>query len=247
MLFRSHDIQWRIFAHAESGDRLFLEGVDEYRTGDGKRMALPYAGVLEFRIAVSERAPEGVNPQQMRDELKARGPVAGQSPNAAWFPINDVKQWADSQAQRAALEQDPAAFFATREAYKRQIPGRLVGRSHECDFPASVRALPAVTRPRPESAGRSMAGAVAPTSATPGTAGRRSWVVGTAGFRDAVVTTAGSAGPVRARTADTIPQPITAAPATAAAMSSGRRGVMPQSIALRTSTSTATSRKSRAR
>ena len=44
-----HDIQWRIFAHAESGDRLFLEGVDEYRTGDGKRMALPYAGVLEFR------------------------------------------------------------------------------------------------------------------------------------------------------------------------------------------------------
>lgn len=44
-----HDIQWRIFAHAETGDRLFLEGVDEYRTADGKRMALPYAGVLEFR------------------------------------------------------------------------------------------------------------------------------------------------------------------------------------------------------
>jgi hypothetical protein len=26
-----------------------LEGVDEYTTADGKHMALPYAGVLEFR------------------------------------------------------------------------------------------------------------------------------------------------------------------------------------------------------
>lgn len=44
-----HDIQWRIFAHAETSDRLFLEGVDDYRTTDGKRIAVPYAGVLEFR------------------------------------------------------------------------------------------------------------------------------------------------------------------------------------------------------
>lgn len=43
------DIQWRIFNHAEAGDRLFLEGVDDYRTADGQRMAVPYAGVLEFR------------------------------------------------------------------------------------------------------------------------------------------------------------------------------------------------------
>ena len=27
-----HGIQWRIFAHAEAGDRLFIEGVDDYRT-----------------------------------------------------------------------------------------------------------------------------------------------------------------------------------------------------------------------
>ncbi|WP_309644979.1 nuclear transport factor 2 family protein [Phenylobacterium sp.] len=44
-----HDIQWRIFAHAENDDRLFVEGVDDYRTTDGKRVATPYAGVLEFR------------------------------------------------------------------------------------------------------------------------------------------------------------------------------------------------------
>ncbi|WP_304170468.1 nuclear transport factor 2 family protein [Phenylobacterium aquaticum] len=44
-----HAIQWRIFAHAETGDRLFIEGVDDYTTADGKRVAAPYAGVLDFR------------------------------------------------------------------------------------------------------------------------------------------------------------------------------------------------------
>lgn len=43
-----HGIQWRIFAHAETGDRLFLEGVDDYTTTDGHRVAAPYAGVLDF-------------------------------------------------------------------------------------------------------------------------------------------------------------------------------------------------------
>ena len=43
-----HGIEWRIFTHSESGDRLFIEGVDEYRTTDGHRVAAPYAGVLEF-------------------------------------------------------------------------------------------------------------------------------------------------------------------------------------------------------
>jgi len=44
-----HGIQWRIFAHAETGDRLFIEGVDDYTTADGKRVAAPYAGVLDFK------------------------------------------------------------------------------------------------------------------------------------------------------------------------------------------------------
>lgn len=44
-----HGIQWRIFAHAESGDRLFVEGVDDYTTPEGHRVATPYAGVLDFR------------------------------------------------------------------------------------------------------------------------------------------------------------------------------------------------------
>ncbi|MBW8811938.1 MAG: nuclear transport factor 2 family protein [Caulobacterales bacterium] len=44
-----HEVNWRIFAHAETGERLFVEGVDEYRTPDGRTVATPYAGVLDFR------------------------------------------------------------------------------------------------------------------------------------------------------------------------------------------------------
>jgi limonene-1,2-epoxide hydrolase len=44
-----HGVEWRIFAYSESDDRLFIEGVDDYRTSDGARVAAPYAGVLEFR------------------------------------------------------------------------------------------------------------------------------------------------------------------------------------------------------
>ena len=43
-----HAITWRIFTYAETVDRLFIEGVDDYRTTDGRRVAAPYAGVLEF-------------------------------------------------------------------------------------------------------------------------------------------------------------------------------------------------------
>ncbi len=42
-------VRWRIFAHAETADRLFVEGVDEYTTTDGVDVAAPYAGVIEFR------------------------------------------------------------------------------------------------------------------------------------------------------------------------------------------------------
>ena len=42
------DVRWRLFDHAESGDRLFVEGVDEYTATDGAVVRAPYAGVLEF-------------------------------------------------------------------------------------------------------------------------------------------------------------------------------------------------------
>lgn len=40
---------WRIFHHAVSGERLFVEGVDDYLDDKGHRVAVPYAGVMEFR------------------------------------------------------------------------------------------------------------------------------------------------------------------------------------------------------
>ena len=43
------EVRWRIFTHAETADRLFVEGVDEYTTTSGIDVAAPYAGVIEFR------------------------------------------------------------------------------------------------------------------------------------------------------------------------------------------------------
>ena len=43
------DLRWRIFDYAERGDRLFIEGGEDYLTSDGAKVATPYAGVLEFR------------------------------------------------------------------------------------------------------------------------------------------------------------------------------------------------------
>jgi limonene-1,2-epoxide hydrolase len=43
-----HDIEWIVFAHAEVGDRLFIEGVDSYTAANGARIATPYAGVIDF-------------------------------------------------------------------------------------------------------------------------------------------------------------------------------------------------------
>ena len=41
--------KWRIFDYAEGKDRLFMEGVDEFWLAGGQHVAIPYAGVLQFR------------------------------------------------------------------------------------------------------------------------------------------------------------------------------------------------------
>lgn len=82
-----HDVQWRIFSHAETGERLFVEGVDEYRTPDGKTVATPYAGVLDFRdglicgwrdyvdLGVAAAQKAGEPPSRQVLELLDRAPV----------------------------------------------------------------------------------------------------------------------------------------------------------------------------
>jgi len=46
---RVGEVHWRVFNYAESGDKLFVEGVDDFTTPSGERVVAPYAGVLDFR------------------------------------------------------------------------------------------------------------------------------------------------------------------------------------------------------
>jgi limonene-1,2-epoxide hydrolase len=43
------DTRWRIVHHAQSGNRLLVEAVDEFRTPSGVNVALPYMGIFVFR------------------------------------------------------------------------------------------------------------------------------------------------------------------------------------------------------
>ena len=42
-------VNWRLFDYAERGDKLFVEGVDQYLAKSGETVSAPYAGVIEFR------------------------------------------------------------------------------------------------------------------------------------------------------------------------------------------------------
>jgi limonene-1,2-epoxide hydrolase len=42
-------LNWRLFDYAERGERLFIEGAEDYLDKDGATVVTPYAGVLEFR------------------------------------------------------------------------------------------------------------------------------------------------------------------------------------------------------
>ncbi len=46
-----NDIKWRIFETASNGNRVFLEGVDDFVTNEGRRVVQPYAGILAFKDA----------------------------------------------------------------------------------------------------------------------------------------------------------------------------------------------------
>ncbi len=43
------EIRWRIRHHAQNGDVLMVEGIDDYVGADGARIRTPYMGVFEFR------------------------------------------------------------------------------------------------------------------------------------------------------------------------------------------------------
>ncbi|MEX6633370.1 nuclear transport factor 2 family protein [Hyphococcus lacteus] len=43
---------WRLFGWAEVGNTVWMEGADEFMRNDGIRIAVPYAGTLEFEDGV---------------------------------------------------------------------------------------------------------------------------------------------------------------------------------------------------
>jgi limonene-1,2-epoxide hydrolase len=65
------DIRWRIVHHAQNGNVLLVEGIDDYVDAEGRRIQTPYMGVFEFRdericgwrdyldAALAERARQG--------------------------------------------------------------------------------------------------------------------------------------------------------------------------------------------
>lgn len=81
------EVRWRIFHHAEIGDRLFVEGVDEYTTAQGVDVAAPYAGVIEFR---------GDKISGWRDYVD-RGTIEAQKAGGGWS--DQVKELSNRPAQ----------------------------------------------------------------------------------------------------------------------------------------------------
>lgn len=81
------EVRWRIFHHAEVGDRLFVEGVDEYTTTAGVDIAAPYAGVIEFR---------GDKISGWRDYVD-RGVIEAQKAGGGW--TSQVRQLVSRPAQ----------------------------------------------------------------------------------------------------------------------------------------------------
>jgi SecD/SecF fusion protein len=96
------------------------------------------AGVLDFRIAVMQDAPVGVNPDEMRSELATKGPRSGEPGIARWFKINDLKQWYEKPAERDALLADPAAYFASRY---RLVVGEFGGEMYALLYDSDAKAM----------------------------------------------------------------------------------------------------------
>ncbi len=81
---------------------------------DLKRL-LRAAGVLEFHITVSAANPEGVNPDDLRQQLAERGPDNTDSTVARWFRLDELKQWYEKPEQLQALLADPQGYFRARD------------------------------------------------------------------------------------------------------------------------------------
>ena len=65
---------WRLFDYAETGNRLFVEGVDDFVNTAGHRVVIPYAGVFEFRGPLINNWREYYD-GRISGEMKAGAPL----------------------------------------------------------------------------------------------------------------------------------------------------------------------------
>jgi limonene-1,2-epoxide hydrolase len=74
LMAQMNDVQWRIFGAAADGDRLYVEGVDDFVDAAGRRIVIPYEGVLVFR-ASKVREWRDYFDRGLFDRLKAGEPL----------------------------------------------------------------------------------------------------------------------------------------------------------------------------
>ncbi|MBI1335658.1 MAG: protein translocase subunit SecD [Phycisphaera sp.] len=68
------------------------------------------AGVLEFRIAAAPGTISGE--ADYRQQLRERGPNAGEDREYRWFVIDDISRFAEGDKALEAVKQDPEGYFA---------------------------------------------------------------------------------------------------------------------------------------
>ena len=85
-------------------------------------MLLQGSGVLEFRIVAR---PDEVDANTYIEQLKEKGPSAGQSDPYRWFAIDDIEQYIDDNSEREALRLDPTPVFADRGEIGTEYGGKF--------------------------------------------------------------------------------------------------------------------------
>ncbi|MDM7955103.1 nuclear transport factor 2 family protein [Blastomonas sp.] len=65
--------RWRLFDFAQAGDTVWMEGVDEFDSTDGIRVAIPYCGILEYEDGVIRHWREYFDGRLQEDQLAGKG------------------------------------------------------------------------------------------------------------------------------------------------------------------------------
>lgn len=65
--------RWRLFDVAQVGDTVWMEGVDEFDTADGIRVAIPYCGILEYEDGLIRQWREYFDGRLQENQLAGQG------------------------------------------------------------------------------------------------------------------------------------------------------------------------------